>query len=311
MTKLIVTRGLPGSGKTTRARAWVAEDPLRRSRVNRDDLRQMLHDSAYVRQPGNQTTEQAVLATRDAVIAGLLRRGVDVVSDDTNLPSRTVRDLRRLATAAAADFEVWDLTDVPYEECVRRNALREGRQRVPDQTLQDMYSRYVQGRPHPLPVADEPATVHAAAAAPAVYRPDPALPAAVLVDVDGTVALMNGRSPYDESRVHEDLPNAPVITAVRAMHAAGHEVVFCSGRSEQCRTATEKWLADHVAVAYAALYMRPAGDVRKDAVVKTEIFDRHIRDAYRVVCVFDDRRQVVEAWRGLGLTVFQVAPGDF
>ncbi|MBO0869408.1 MAG: AAA family ATPase [Micromonosporaceae bacterium] len=311
MTKLIVTRGLPASGKTTRARAWVAEDPLRRSRVNRDDLRQMLHDSAYLQRPGNQSTERAVLAVRDAVISGLLRRGVDVVSDDTNLAARTVRDLRRLATAAAAQFEVWDLTDVPYQECARRNALREGRQRVPDEALLDMYTRYLQGRQHPLPVAEQPAAEATAGAVPAVYRPDPALPATVLVDVDGTVALMNGRSPFDESRVHEDLPNTPVITAVRAMQAAGHEVVFCSGRTEQCRTATEKWLADHVAVGYAALYLRPVGDSRKDAVVKTEIFERHIRDVYRVVCVFDDRRQVVEAWRSLGLTVFQVAPGDF
>jgi predicted kinase len=311
MTKLIVTRGLPASGKTTRARAWVAEDPTRRSRVNRDDLRQMLHGSAFVRQPGDQSTERAVLSTRDSVVSGLLRHGVDVVSDDTNLAARTVRDLRRLATAAAADFEVWDLTDVPYEECVRRNALREGRQRVPDEALLSLYTRYVRGRPHPLPLADEPAGPALAGVGPVLYRPDPALPAAVLVDVDGTVALMNGRSPYDETRVHEDLPNVPVIAAVRAMHAAGHEVVFCSGRTEDCRTATEKWLADHVAVAHAGLHMRPAGDARKDAVVKAELFDRHIRDAYRVVCVFDDRRQVVQAWRSLGLTVFQVAPGEF
>ena len=46
-------------------------------------------------------------------------------------------------------------------------------------------------------------------------------------------------------------------------------------------------------------------------MVKREIFDREIRDRYRVVGVFDDRKQVVRMWRALGLTVFQVAEGNF
>jgi len=41
MATLIVTRGLPGSGKTTAATAWVAEEPLRRARVERDEIRSM------------------------------------------------------------------------------------------------------------------------------------------------------------------------------------------------------------------------------------------------------------------------------
>lgn len=69
------------------------------------------------------------------------------------------------------------------------------------------------------------------------------LPAAILVDVDGTVALRGDRSPYDETSVHLDTPHLPVITVVRAMHAAGHAVIFCSGRTTNCRDATEQWLA--------------------------------------------------------------------
>jgi hypothetical protein len=40
---LIITRGHPASGKSTRAIAWVAERPERRARVNRDCLRAMMH----------------------------------------------------------------------------------------------------------------------------------------------------------------------------------------------------------------------------------------------------------------------------
>ena len=65
---------------------------------------------------------------------------------------------------------------------------------------------------------------------------------------DGTVALHGTRDPFDETRVHEDRGNLPVIAAVRAMADAGFTVIFCSGRTEACRAATEKWLREHVRV---------------------------------------------------------------
>jgi hypothetical protein len=159
-----------------------------------------------------------------------------------------------------------------------------------------------------LPLADDEARTLDVAEA---YVAPVGAPQAVMVDVDGTVALMCDRSPYDESRVGDDLPNAAVIAAIRAMSAAGHAILFCSGRTEGCREATETWLGAYVGVPYAGLFMRKVGDQRKDSIVKAELFDRHIRNEWDVVCVFDDRRQVVDAWRSMGLTVFQVAPGDF
>lgn len=302
MATLIITRGLPGSGKSTRARAWVAEDRAGRARVNRDDLRAMLHEGVWQ----GQDTETQILGARNALISSLLRRGIDVVCDDTNLAQRAARDLATVAAACAATLEVWDLTDVPVEVCVERDRDRE--RGVGEQVIRDLHRRYLAGRRHPLPlpVADEATLVEVVP-----YVAPKGAPLAVLVDIDGTVALIGGRSPYDETRVHLDLPNHAVISAVRAMHATGHAVVFCSGRTEGCRPATEKWLADHVGIPYASLHLRADGDQRRDSIVKREIFDRHVRHAWHVVAVFDDRQQVVDSWRELGLTVFQVAPGDF
>lgn len=150
------------------------------------------------------------------------------------------------------------------------------------------------------------------------YVPDPKLPGAVLVDIDGTIALKGDRDPFDWDRVGEDLPNVPVIATVLAFHAYGFRIVFMSGRTEQCRADTERWLAVHLWSKYephpqghAGLHLRADGDYRKDAVVKRELFDAHVRNSYYVLLVLDDRDQVVEMWREIGLTVFQVAPGNF
>jgi predicted kinase len=298
VTRLLITRGLPASGKTTFARKlqpYVV-------RVNRDDLRYMLHG----RRLFTQWAEGQVAAVQRATVEHLLRARADVVIDDTNLRPSTVREWAMLAARFHATFEVHDFTDVPLAECLRRDAERPDRERVGEQAIQRMHDRYLKDRNLPLPVPHvEPG------AAGVVYAPDPELPPAVLVDIDGTVALLDGRSPYDMTRVGDDEPNHAVIAAVRAMHAAGHAVVFCTGRDESARADTETWLAVHVDVPYQALFMRALGDSRRDSVVKGEIFETEIRGRWRIVGVFDDRQQVVRMWRELGLTVFQVAEGDF
>jgi predicted kinase len=313
--KLIITRGLPASGKSTKARAWVAEDPQRRARINRDDLRAMAHESVFVPQSDTDPgTERAIQAARDAAITALLKRGIDVVSDDTNLPTRTARDLRKLAVLAGADFEVWDLADVPIEECLRRNALRTGTAHVPEGRIRDMYDRHVrQHFPQPLPLPDEPTED----LPDDVYVPPPDAPEVVLVDIDGTLAdmgkgLPGRRGPYDWARVGEDEPITPVVELVRSLRRCGYQIAFMSGRDESCRVETVKWLYDHrVGRIGEALYMRPAGDMRKDSIVKRELFDTYIAGIYAVKWVIDDRAQVVKMWRAMGLTVLAVADGDF
>lgn len=307
MPTLTITRGLPGCGKTTWARAFVEEDPARRARVNRDDLGAQLHGRRFYGEEVSSSTEKAITVAQHAQIRALLDRGLDVVCDDTNLARRTARDLRRVAQLAGAGFEVQDMLAVPLDVVLERNARRDGAALVPEAVIREKWARHGGRNAYELPLADEPSDDVAALP----YVPPAGAPKAVMVDIDGTVALMTGRSPYDESRVAEDRANEAVITAVRAMHDAGHAVIFCSGRTAACRDATEAWLAEHVGVPYAALHMRAVGDTRKDSVVKMEIFDREIRAKWDVTGVFDDRRQVVDAWRAAGLTVFQVAPGDF
>jgi predicted kinase len=135
--KLIITRGLPGAGKTAYARTlqpWVV-------RVNRDDLRRMLHGDPI----HTQAAEAQVTVAQRAQVAALLGAAADVIIDDTNLPTRLVREWADLAARFGATFEVVDFTHVPVDECVRRDAARPEIDRVGEQVIRGMHARYLAG----------------------------------------------------------------------------------------------------------------------------------------------------------------------
>lgn len=152
---------------------------------------------------------------------------------------------------------------------------------------------------------------------PAAIEPDPTdlkryvppldAPEAVIVDLD-TVALRRNNGLDD--RVKERPPNLPVLRVVRSLVAVTNcATIFTTGRSEQCRPAAERWLAEHYVLQYEALLMRYPGDDRPDWQVVYELFDEHVRHRYQVIGAFEDRSQVVRMWRQIGLVAFQTGAG--
>jgi len=134
---------------------------------------------------------------------------------------------------------------------------------------------------------------------------DPTLPHAIICDMDGTLAFLNGRNPYDASSCENDLLNPVVASLIK-----DKLVLLVSGREDKYREQTINFL-DKYQINYEKLMMRETGDFRKDSIIKKEIFDSQIRGFYNIDFVLDDRNQVVEMWRQLGLTCLQVAEGDF
>lgn len=133
---------------------------------------------------------------------------------------------------------------------------------------------------------------------------------AIICDLDGTLALMVDRKPFDWSRVASDRPNRPVIELVQR-YASDHGIFIVTGRSDECRVSTVRWLKRYD-VPCLCLFMRKANDFRKDAVVKQELWEQQIQPmGYSISFCLDDRDQSVAFWRSLGLTCFQVAPGNF
>jgi predicted kinase len=303
---LIITRGLPASGKTSWARAWVAAEPGKRVRVNRDDLRAQLFKTPDY----SRTQEQAVTVASRAMVKALLIAGFDVVADDMNLRNAYVREWARFVHGTGAELNVIEFP-ISVEEAIERDAKRT--KPVGETAIRRMTKYLVKGHLQELPddvfdfSADE--VDH--------YEPKPGAPTAVIVDVDGTVALnTSGRSYYGEglARVSEDTPNEPVVEAIAQERAAGHIIVWLTGRDDEgtCREDTWVWLLEHAGAQEGdPFFQRAPGDKRKDSIIKREIFDCEIRDNYDVRRAYDDRNQVVQMWRSLGLTVLQVADGAF
>ena len=134
-------------------------------------------------------------------------------------------------------------------------------------------------------------------------------PWAIICDIDGTLALRGDRGIYEWEKVGEDTLNEPIAKLVNYV-ANRYEVLYVSGRNDVCVNQTRLWLYEH-SMALGRLFMRKDGDMRKDCIVKSEIYTNHIADHYNIAYVLDDRNQVVEMWRSLGLTCLQVADGNF
>lgn len=135
---------------------------------------------------------------------------------------------------------------------------------------------------------------------------------AIICDLDGTLCLLGDRKPYGKDiDVSKDEVNEPVSWLLHVMQDAGYKIIFVSGREDLHEKATVEWLNRHIDFNYE-LWMRKTGDYRKDAVIKREIFDNHIKDKYKILFTLDDRNQVVDMWRKeLNLPCFQVDYGDF
>lgn len=160
----------------------------------------------------------------------------------------------------------------------------------------------------------------------------------VIVDIDGTVADLTHRlrhiqvaeggkkdwdSFFDPALVRQDKPIRPIIRLLWALqHQDATRFWFVSGRPDSLRETTAEWLFDHIKkptlqsvryFTYEGLIMRRTGDHRPDHLVKRELYLNVLRQMEvtpeTTLFVLDDRKQVVDMWRGQGFKVLQVEEG--
>lgn len=142
----------------------------------------------------------------------------------------------------------------------------------------------------------------------------------IIVDLDGTLANIEHRRHLVKKPNHrwreffercvDDTPVFPVIRAVQVLCRAGYEVHIFSGRGEEVRPQTERWLNQNM-VPYNTLRMRPEKSYTPDEILKRSWLLEDPTFKPSVLLVLDDRDKVVRMWRDEGLTCLQVAPGNF
>ena len=294
MKKILVLKGLPASGKSTYAKQLVKDKPGMYKRINRDDLRHMLDGYHFT-----NSNEKFIKKTRDWLVQQALHAGKHVIIDDTNLAEANVIRMEQLALEheketghkVMVDVKTFDIS---VEEAIERDSKRENP--VGKEAIKRMHRQHFKKERKTIPI----------------YRTqNPDLDKAIICDLDGTLALITNRSPFDGSKCEGDLPNTPVVNMVKQYKTLGYKILLLSGRQGQYQPETERWLAAHN-IEYDALWMRAPKDNRKDSFIKRELFENHIEDQYYVEFVLDDRDQVVDLWRQeLHLPCLQVFYGDF
>ena len=135
MSKLIICRGIPASGKSTWAKQWVLEDPEHRVRINQDDIRLML-GKYWV--PSREKLVQEIQF--DAIVESL-SRGFDVVIDNTNLNNKVLDQFNRLIkTFEDYKIEYKDFFDTPLSVCIERDKNRD--LQVTEKVIRSFYNNY-------------------------------------------------------------------------------------------------------------------------------------------------------------------------
>ena len=239
----------------------------------------MLHDGKWSR-----GREKLVQQMHRAMAEDALKSGLSVIVDDTNLAPKHEDTYRQMAERHGAEFEVKDF-DISVEECIERDNNR------PDHVGKDVILRmFYESKCSPK-------------------RPHiPSAPTALIFDIDGTLARMKDRGPFEWSKVGNDELNVPVAVMLDCARKMGIKILLVSGRDAVCRPETIAWLSEW-AIEYDDLWMRPEGSNEKDTIVKRRIYEEEIVGKYNVHAVFDDRPCVVRFWRSQGLFVFDCGNG--
>lgn len=284
--KAIITIGAPASGKTTWSKEWKAKSKNRRV-VERDVARMELFQlNNYSDYKFSKKNEQDVTEYCKGTLEACRLFELDVCISDTNLNPVHREELVTFLEELGYEVE-FKTFDVDFFELVKRDEKRT------EKTVgrQVIYKFYQQMQEY---LGKEK------------YVPDYNLPPAYIFDIDGTIADMTGvRGPFEWDKVSLDKPINSVLGVLDSLRVMGHKIVLLSGRDGSSRKLTEEWLDKHE-VEYDDLFMREAGDCRKDSIIKKELFDNNVVTKYYVYGVFDDRPQVCLMWQDLGIPLFKV-----
>ena len=297
--KVYILRGLMGSGKTTWCKKFLTENQDFKC-VNRDSIRHCLSNYTFT-----DENEKLVTSVCQDMIRTIVKEDYNLILDETNLNDKTMNkniDFIKLVckeNEKEADIEIRDF-EISLQEAIRRDKERDFS--VGEDVIRRAYKKYIQ------PKKQRENVQHILNS----FKVKDELPLAIIFDLDGTMALNDHRSYYDYSeKVKKDKVNIVLKMLLSLVNNNTDIKLFAvSGREGVCKEWTEEWLTDCF-ISCDNLYMREEGDNRPDDIVKKEIYDKYIKGKYHVVCVFDDRKRILQMWKNEGLYVFDCSQDPF
>lgn len=304
--KLILTRGIQGSGKSTWARKWVEEDPEHRIRINNDDMRNML-GKYWV-----PSREELITHSKNLLAIHAMMSGYDIVIDNMNLNPKEVKFWQDIVkqnnevdsiSKYLYEIEFKDFF-IPLEECIRRDAMRPNP--IGEKVIRDTWKRYK----HFIQTSEVEKYVNN------LIKEDESKPYCLVVDMDSTLCFNTTKRPwYGEGAAEgmiNDVPNMGVLRLVERWVKPGpaaysNNLIIATGRDTSQEEVTKQWLAKYN-IYPQEFYFRKQGDYRKGVEVKKEQIEK-ILEKYNVVAIIDDCEPIVQMYRDMGLTVLQPNKG--
>jgi predicted kinase len=297
--------GAPASGKSTWAKSEIAKDPNNWCRINNDDLRAMLNGSVW-----SSDYEKMITDTRNYLIRDALKRGKNIVIDNVNANRRHFDDVCKIAKSVNVNAEIFEKPF--YEELdvlLARDAQRTGKSQVGEAVVKKWFKE-LGGKQHKFYKAKKEIIItRTYSDETKLLKQDVSLPKAAIFDLDGTMCEISHRNPYDASNCEKDGANDHVVNLCKMFYEQGIKIMFFSGREDKYKEQTEIWLKEHFGNEYE-LHMRKSSDMRKDSIIKQELYEAYAKDRYYLVAVVDDRLQVCQLWHKLGLPLFRVGNPD-
>lgn len=299
MHKLIICRGIQGSGKSTWAKEWAKADCNHRIRFNWDDMRNMM-GTYWV--PERENT--GIMKTlRAAFLGEMMQKGWDICVDNMNLNPKDwefyegiVKTHNQTFPQEQYEIEYMDFF-TPVEECIRRDSMRPNP--IGEAVIRATWKRYrhfiickeIEDKFYNMKTYDKD-------------KRD-----CIVVDMDSTLCANLTRRPFYEGDWKEkliyDTPLAGPISIVRAQKMTGTcDVIILTGRREDGREATEEWLKTYN-VPYDRLFMRAENDYTKGDAFKEKILNTFILPKYNVLFAMDDDNKCVQMFRRNGIICLQ------
>lgn len=305
---ILLLQGCPASGKSTFAEklaqaskecdSFCGINKFKFDIVCRDDIRASkgIRQTDFSRE--NEVTDEEMSKARE-----ILNLGYSLIVADTNLNPKYFHIWEELADEYDAELQKL-LLYIPYWEAVKRDKARD--RHVGHRAIERFYRQYFPNR-----LRDELTDKRPINESYNAMRED-----CIICDLDGTIALHQGRSPYEWDKIPTDKMDVRMARILKMYYDSGVNIIFLSGRPEHVYATTKEWLNksfDDLGIDLDyQLVLRPGTDNRKGSLTKKDLYEKLIATyGYNTLCVFEDSNSCTEMWRSLGLLTCQVANGEY